>query len=470
MKIKLITLSVFLALSAYSNAQSYTQCYDIGNGMQNCVQITTSATTSTTGSTTTSSTTSSGTTTATASSFGNGLITEDIIIATIQEQLLEIQNSSNSSSLLTQYLATTPYTAAQIAEATGYSISQVTTLISNAKTSFANGTYLALNQEPTPSIAPFKPEVLYTNENHVSTKPAFVVGGSVVQQQLPTELKMPKQTEGYPVESLINVASKPLATSTSNVTTPTFTVGGGSSINTSSGTSSNATTNAITIPVGAPATASTTAAIQSDMSKLQGGNQMDLYKYLATTNYSAAQLSAATGYSVADVQKVMSNANIAMSTYNNTALNIMTGNGNNLTDTSANLANYNAAQVANAASTVNTSHNQTLAAGAAANAQAMATASQTAFQNYATQQALNSVNNGSTNSSATYAPTVTETIQAQAAALQSGGGGQAALNAYLATTSFTAEQISAATGYNATDLQNAINNAKQATILDTKAQ
>jgi hypothetical protein len=161
-KLSILSLSIGLLMTGYVNAQSYTQCYDIGNGMQNCVQITTSATTSTTGSTSTSSTTSSGTTTATTSSFGNSLITDDIITATIQEQLLEIQNSSNSSSLLTQYLATTPYTAAQIAEATGYSVSQVTTLISNAKTSFANGTSVALTSSTSTSTTP----------NIVYTKPA----------------------------------------------------------------------------------------------------------------------------------------------------------------------------------------------------------------------------------------------------------------------------------------------------------
>jgi hypothetical protein len=207
------------------------------------------------------------------------------------------------------------------------------------------------------------------------------------------------------------------------------------------------------------------AKIKEDMTNLSKLTQMDLYKYLATTNYTAEELSFATGYSVADIKKVIDDSIIAISTYNNIILNVALSNGKNLADTYAQSASYSSAFMSNIASTYNNAYNQDIATGAVYNSKAMATASQELLKSFATQQALNAVNNGSVNSTAVFSPSVIETIQAQVLALKNSEGGQAALNVYLATTNFTVEQLSSATGYNIADLQNAINTAKQSIIM-----
>lgn len=53
-------------------------------------------------------------------------------------------------------------------------------------------------------------------------------------------------------------------------------------------------------------------------------------------------------------------------------------------------------------------------------------------------------------------------IQDELAAVQASGGGQDALNQWLATTSYTPSELSAATGYGVTDITNAINSANMA--------
>jgi hypothetical protein len=55
---------------------------------------------------------------------------------------------------------------------------------------------------------------------------------------------------------------------------------------------------------------------------------------------------------------------------------------------------------------------------------------------------------------------INEDIQSQLAAVQASGGGQDALNSWLASTSYTPSQLAEATGYGVTDVTNAINSAQ----------